>query len=108
MLMSSFHSFSRTPDDSRCSSATLSTVELESNIGVADEETSAGPATQTPYDPKAATGARENGGNGKPVTMATIARAAGLSKGAVSSILNDRGLGVRVSQKTRRRVFGIC
>jgi LacI family transcriptional regulator len=49
-------------------------------------------------------------GNGaaKTVTMADIARAASISQGAISSLLNDRDYGIRVSQKTRDKVFRIC
>src|SRR3984893_17211027 len=44
----------------------------------------------------------------KPATMATIAKAAGVSQGAISSLLNDRDYGIRVSEKTRERVFKVC
>src|SRR6188508_2458080 len=44
----------------------------------------------------------------KPITMAMIARAAGVSQGAISSLLNDRDYGIRVSDKTRERVFRVC
>ena len=44
----------------------------------------------------------------KTVTMADVARAAGISQGAISSLLNDRDYGIRVSPKTRERVFKIC
>ena len=49
-------------------------------------------------------------GNGvaKSVTMAHIARASGISQGAISSLLNDRDYGIRVSLKTREKVFKIC
>jgi LacI family transcriptional regulator len=40
--------------------------------------------------------------------MANVARASGISQGAISSLLNDRDYGIRVSPKTRDRVFGIC
>ncbi len=50
---------------------------------------------------------RGNGG-AKSVTMAHIARASGISQGAISSLLNDRDYGIRVSPKTRERVFKIC
>ena len=63
-------------------------------------------------------GAREeprNGGSppradaaGKTVTMAAVARVAGVSQGAISSLLNDRDYGIRVSPKTRERVFKTC
>lgn len=42
------------------------------------------------------------------ITMAQIAKAAGVSQGAISSLLNDRDYGIRVSEKTRERVFKIC
>gem|GEM_PF-679657 len=44
----------------------------------------------------------------KQITMATIAKAAGVSQGAISSLLNDRDYGIRVSAKTRERVFRVC
>ncbi len=44
----------------------------------------------------------------KPITMATIAKMAGVSQGAISSLLNDRDYGIRVSDKTRDRVFKVC
>lgn len=53
-------------------------------------------------------GAKTSGGPLKPITMATIARAAGVSQGAISSLLNDRDYGIRVSDKTRERVFKVC
>jgi len=49
-----------------------------------------------------------NGAPAKPVTMATIARAAGVSQGAISSLLNDRDYGIRVSPRTRDNVFKLC
>ncbi len=45
---------------------------------------------------------------GKAITMAMIAKAAGVSQGAISSLLNDRDYGIRVSPKTRERVFRVC
>jgi DNA-binding LacI/PurR family transcriptional regulator len=48
------------------------------------------------------------GGPMKPITMAGIAKAAGVSQGAISSLLNDRDYGIRVSDKTRERVFKVC
>ena len=45
---------------------------------------------------------------GKTITMAMIAKAAGVSQGAISSLLNDRDYGIRVSSKTRERVFRVC
>lgn len=44
----------------------------------------------------------------KVITMADIAKAAGVSQGAISSLLNDRDYGIRVSEKTRERVFRVC
>ena len=44
----------------------------------------------------------------KTITMAHIAKAAGVSQGAISSLLNDRDYGIRVSEKTRERVFKVC
>ena len=44
----------------------------------------------------------------KSVTMAGVARVAGISQGAISSLLNDRDYGIRVSAKTREKVFRIC
>ncbi len=44
----------------------------------------------------------------KGITMADIAKAAGVSQGAISSLLNDRDYGIRVSEKTRDRVFKVC
>src|SRR4051794_19082771 len=44
----------------------------------------------------------------KTITMAQIAKAAGVSQGAISSLLNDRDYGIRVSEKTRDRVFKVC
>ena len=47
-------------------------------------------------------------GLSKTVTMAGVAKVAGISQGAISSLLNDRDYGIRVSPKTRERVFRIC
>ena len=44
----------------------------------------------------------------KNITMAEIAKHAGVSQGAISSLLNDRDYGIRVSEKTRERVFKVC
>src|SRR6187455_1219949 len=51
---------------------------------------------------------KPTGGPMKPITMAGIAKAAGVSQGAISSLLNDRDYGIRVSEKTRERVFKVC
>src|ERR1700755_3606349 len=51
---------------------------------------------------------KTNGSSMKPITMAGIAKAAGVSQGAISSLLNDRDYGIRVSEKTRERVFEVC
>jgi len=47
-------------------------------------------------------------GAAKVVTMATVARVAGCSQGAISSLLNDRDYGIRVGLKTRERIFKTC
>lgn len=44
----------------------------------------------------------------KNITMAAIAKASGVSQGAISSLLNDRDYGIRVSEKTRSLVFKVC
>ncbi len=44
----------------------------------------------------------------KSVTIADVARAAGVSQGAISSMLNERTYGIRVSPDTRERVFRLC
>ena len=53
-------------------------------------------------------GGSGNRPEGKTITMAMIAKAAGVSQGAISSLLNDRDYGIRVSAKTRERVFRVC
>ncbi|MES2570706.1 MAG: LacI family DNA-binding transcriptional regulator [Verrucomicrobiota bacterium] len=53
-------------------------------------------------------GPRRFGDLQKTITMAQIAKAAGVSQGAISSLLNDRDYGIRVSEKTRERVFKVC
>ena len=40
--------------------------------------------------------------------MSDIAKASGVSQGAISSLLNDRDYGIRVSEKTREKVFKTC
>ena len=52
--------------------------------------------------------AHRNPEHHKGITMADIAKAAGVSQGAISSLLNDRDYGIRVSEKTRERVFRVC
>ena len=42
------------------------------------------------------------------ITMLQIAKAADVSQGAISSMLNDRNYGIRVSEKTRAHVFKVC
>src|SRR3954466_9769483 len=54
------------------------------------------------------TSSKSPGGMQKTITMAQIAKAAGVSQGAISSLLNDRDYGIRVSEKTRERVFKVC
>jgi len=44
----------------------------------------------------------------KVITMSDIAKASGVSQGAISSLLNDRDYGIRVSEKTREKVFKTC
>ncbi len=51
---------------------------------------------------------RRSGEMQKTITMAQIAKAANVSQGAISSLLNDRDYGIRVSEKTRERVFRVC
>ena len=53
-------------------------------------------------------GTRRLGDLQKAITMAQIAKAAGVSQGAISSLLNDRDYGIRVSEKTRERVIKVC
>jgi DNA-binding LacI/PurR family transcriptional regulator len=64
-------------------------------------ETASGPVA----DPRQT---KEIGDLQKAITMAQIAKAAGVSQGAISSLLNDRDYGIRVSEKTRERVFKVC
>src|SRR5271170_6081933 len=67
----------------------------------------AGGATgKPPDDPKSP--ANRGHDHHKGITMADIAKAAGVSQGAISSLLNDRDYGIRVSEKTRDRVFRVC
>lgn len=44
----------------------------------------------------------------RDITMSQIAKAANVSQGAISSMLNDRNYGIRVSEKTRAHVFKVC
>jgi DNA-binding LacI/PurR family transcriptional regulator len=53
-------------------------------------------------------GPKKMGDLQKTITMAQIAKEAGVSQGAISSLLNDRDYGIRVSEKTRERVFKVC
>ena len=71
----------------------------------------------SPRQDEAPSGGGESNGENRPsrlgdlqktITMAQIARAAGVSQGAISSLLNDRDYGIRVSEKTRERVFKVC
>lgn len=59
-------------------------------------------------EPKNEGSAPRSEATGKSVTMAAVARVAGVSQGAISSLLNDRDYGIRVSPKTRERVFKTC
>ena len=65
-----------------------------------------GAPANSPEDSKS--GASRGHEHHKGITMADIARAAGVSQGAISSLLNDRDYGIRVSEKTRDRVFRVC
>ena len=56
----------------------------------------------------ASTAPKKIGDLHKAITMAQIAKEAGVSQGAISSLLNDRDYGIRVSEKTRERVFKVC
>ena len=58
--------------------------------------------------PKPSHSARGGDEKVKPVTMSAVAEAVGVSQGAISSLLNDRDYGIRVSNKTRDRVFKTC
>jgi len=58
--------------------------------------------------PESGAAAETSRPEGKAITMAMIAKAAGVSQGAISSLLNDRDYGIRVSAKTRERVFRVC
>src|SRR5580658_8715153 len=64
-------------------------------------------ATGTPPDESRPAAQRAHDTH-KTITMADIAKAAGVSQGAISSLLNDRDYGIRVSEKTRDRVFRVC
>ncbi|MGA3170519.1 MAG: LacI family DNA-binding transcriptional regulator [Chthoniobacteraceae bacterium] len=64
-------------------------------------------ATGSPPD-ESRPGAQRAHDTHKSITMADIAKAAGVSQGAISSLLNDRDYGIRVSEKTRDRVFRVC
>ena len=59
-------------------------------------------------EPKNQVSVSQGEATGKAVTMAAVARRAGVSQGAISSLLNDRDYGIRVSPKTREKVFRIC
>lgn len=65
-------------------------------------------AAATPPPQPAARHAVRHHEQHKAITMADIAKAAGVSQGAISSLLNDRDYGIRVSDKTRERVFKVC
>src|SRR4051812_7344268 len=73
------------------------------------QDESAQPRGETASGPLAESrGPREMGDLQKAITMAQIAKAAGVSQGAISSLLNDRDYGIRVSEKTREKVFKTC
>jgi DNA-binding LacI/PurR family transcriptional regulator len=63
------------------------------------------PGAGSPAESK---GPKKPGDLQKNITMAQIAKEAGVSQGAISSLLNDRDYGIRVSEKTRERVFKVC
>jgi len=44
----------------------------------------------------------------KPITIAQIARAAGVSQGSVSAFLNNREYGIRLSKETRKQIMSAC
>ena len=67
---------------------------------------SAGSSRASGGKPAAATSGHT--GARKLITMAQIARVAGVSQGAISSLLNDRDYGIRVSPQTSERVFKTC
>jgi DNA-binding LacI/PurR family transcriptional regulator len=66
------------------------------------------PPEQGPGSPGEGKAPKKPGDLQKNITMAQIAREAGVSQGAISSLLNDRDYGIRVSEKTRERVFKVC
>jgi DNA-binding LacI/PurR family transcriptional regulator len=72
------------------------------------KEESALPPGETASGPLESRPPKEMGDLQKAITMAQIAKAAGVSQGAISSLLNDRDYGIRVSEKTRERVFKVC
>lgn len=55
-----------------------------------------------------ANGGSGNGEGAKSVTLSEIARAAGVSVSAVSSFLNNRNYGIRVSENTQQRITATC
>src|SRR5258708_6045103 len=107
-MMSAVHTLPKMPNEPRSSFAMNFTSELVSNIDGVGEEIANARNTKPPEESKVARTNGAIGENRKAVTMETIANAANISKGAISSILNDRGYGVHVSPKTRQRVFRIC
>ncbi|HEV7405332.1 MAG TPA: LacI family DNA-binding transcriptional regulator [Chthoniobacteraceae bacterium] len=72
------------------------------------KDESALPHGETASGPLEGRPPKELGDLQKAITMAQIAKAAGVSQGAISSLLNDRDYGIRVSEKTRERVFKVC
>jgi transcriptional regulator with XRE-family HTH domain len=66
------------------------------------------PADSGGVEPKNRGSIPHSNGAAKAVTMASVARVSGISQGAISSLLNDRDYGIRVSPKTREKVFKIC
>ena len=82
------------------------------NIHHADLCSIEGEASASSAAARHANGAKPAGsghtGPRKLITMAQIARVTGVSQGAISSLLNDRDYGIRVSAQTSDRVFKTC
>lgn len=74
-------------------------------MNLPNEAESSGPGEATGGENRSP---RKLGDLQKTITMAQIAKAANVSQGAISSLLNDRDYGIRVSEKTRERVFKVC
>jgi DNA-binding LacI/PurR family transcriptional regulator len=83
----------------------IATVIESPNMNLPNEAEPAAPGDAPSGDNRSP---RKQGDLHKTITMAQIAKAAGVSQGAISSLLNDRDYGIRVSEKTRERVFKVC